>query len=208
MLDLIWLTLLFSLRIVMATPRVLLLGHSFLKRMHQLIRNPSNALREDLGISLPCTFKWHGIGGRTVAKVLHNDLGIVKAFSPDVVILQLGTNDLSQQPAATVGSQIEDLVRHLHDHCGVKLIYVCQTIRRETASVGFNAKTRLLIQYLRVVLEPLPYAIYWAHRGFWNTSSRIFLHDGVHLNGLGQYKLYRSYRGAVLNALRLIPSPT
>ena len=34
--------------------------------------------------------KWHGVGGRTIAKVVKYDLGVVKDFGPDIIILQLG----------------------------------------------------------------------------------------------------------------------
>ena len=43
------------------------------------------------------------------------------------------------------------------------------------------------------------------HRGFANPSVHPYLPDGVHVNSFGQYCLYRSYRGAILNALRMLP---
>ena len=98
---------------------------------------------------------------------------------------------------------IEDFVRLLHTSYGVKLVCVCQTLRRDNAPV-FNSKVGLLTRYLRVVLEPLPYAIFWGHKGFWKAQANFYVPDGVHLNGLGQYKLYKSLRGAVLRSLRLL----
>ena len=76
----------------------------------------------------------------------------------------------------TVGSAIEDLVRLLHGEYGVRLICVGQTIRRHLAG-NFNANVRLLAQYLKTVLEPLPFAIYWTHRGFWKMPIPDFCHD-------------------------------
>ena len=92
--------------VVMAEPRVLILGHSFIRRLHEFVRLP--ALREDFDVTTPMNLRWHGIGGRTVAKVIRYDLEIVRQFSPDIVILQLGTNDISDRSirsALTVGSQ-------------------------------------------------------------------------------------------------------
>ena len=50
----------------------------------------------------------------------------------------------------------------------------------------FNRKAKLLTKYLRVVLEPIPYAIFWGHRGFWRPTQNSYARDGVHLNSFGQ----------------------
>ena len=50
--------------------------------------------------------KLHGIGGRTIAKVLAYDLHVVESFQPHLVILELGTNDLSHLDPTKVGSSI------------------------------------------------------------------------------------------------------
>ena len=122
---------------------------------------------------------------------------MLHSFRPDIVIVQLGTNDLTSCPPLQVGSAIEDFVHLLYDSYGVKGVCVCQTISRRSAVV-FNKKVDILTRYLRVVLEPIPYAIYWGHRDFWRARNSFFFSDGTHLNSRGQYKLYRSLRGAVL----------
>ena len=190
----------------MGKARVLILGHSFIRRLREHITSSQdNGYTAKLGISTPEFFcKWHGVGGRTIAKVVKYDLGVVKDFGPDIIILQLGSNDLVDSTALTVGSDIEDLVVLLHDHYKVDLICVCQTLRRSSLEVMFNKNVSLLTRYLKAVLEPIPYAFFWSHRGFWNTKSQFLSRDGVHLNGGGQHKLYRSIRGAVLKCLRLL----
>ena len=115
-----------------------------------------------------------------------------------IVIVQLGTNDLSSRLPLLVGSDLEDFVRLLHDSCGVQLNCVYQTIRRRSA-MSFNKNVNILTHFLRVVLEPIPYALYWGHRGFWNARYNFLASNGVHLNSRGQCKLYRSLRGAILN---------
>ena len=47
---------------------------------------------------------------------------------------------------------------------------------------AFNRKAKLLMKYLRVVLESVAYAHFWGHRGFWRPSNNIHVRDGVHLN--------------------------
>ena len=72
---------------------------------------------------------------------------------------------------------------------------------RPKSPVGnFNDTVQLLAQYLKTVLEPLPFAIYWTHRGFWHASSSYLSYDCVHLNREGQHKLFKSIRGAVMSA--------
>ena len=190
----------------MGKARVLILGHSFIRSLRDHITSSQDhGYNAKLGISTPEYFcRWHGVGGRTIAKVVKYDLGAVKDFGPDIIILQLGSNDLVDSPALKVGSHLEDLVVLLHDHYKVDLICVCQTLRRSSSEVVFNKKVCLLTKYLKTVLEPIPYAFFWSHRGFWNTKSQFLSRDGVHLNGRGQHKLYRSMRGAVLKCLRLI----
>ena len=190
---------------VTPTPRVLILGHSFIRRLQKFIEHHIGHLDLSLQITAPADITWHGIGGRTVAKTIKFDLHVVRSTRPDIVIVQLGTNDLPFQSPLQVGSELEDFVRLLHDSYGVKFVCVRQTIRQRSFT-AFNKNVDLLTRYLRVVLEPIPYAIYWGHRGFWKARHNFYAADGVHLNSMGLYKLYRSFRGAVLKSMRLLSS--
>ena len=51
------------------------------------------------------------IGGRTIAKLLPFDLDHFRALQPDIVVLEIGSNDLCQagHRPETVGSSIESL---------------------------------------------------------------------------------------------------
>lgn len=191
----------------MAKARILILGHSFIRRLHNVLKQDNNSYTQQLGINHPTIIcKWHGVGGRTVHKVMKYDLDSVANFGPDIVILQLGSNDLVESSSLYVGSAIEDLVRLLHEVYHVDVVCVCQTVRRDAKDESFNSRVGLLSRYLKTVLESIPYAIYWSHRGFWRSKNNLLLDDGVHLNSRGQHKLYRSLRGAVLKCLRLLDS--
>ena len=48
------------------------------------------------------------MGGRTVTKGIKYVLNIVQSFNPDIVIMQLGTNDLSSSLPLQVGCEIGD----------------------------------------------------------------------------------------------------
>ena len=148
----------------MADPRVLILGHSFVRRLYSFIDSTSNpVLILSLGITEPLHVKWHGIGGRTIAKALAFDLHVVEYFKPHVVILKLGTNDLTNLDPTTVGLSLEDLTQVLHFRYGVQRIVVCQPIVRDKAT-EFNSQVTLLDMYLEIVIPLLPHAYFWKHR--------------------------------------------
>ena len=76
-------------------PSVLILGHSFVKRLKRDLRSHFDP-RADGNFKLGGTASvhLHGVGGRTVAKLRSFDLHVVERIAPDVVILEIGTNDL------------------------------------------------------------------------------------------------------------------
>ena len=89
----------------MGLPLILILGHSFIRRLDNFVAANPN-LNHQFLLNNFATFKWRGVGGRTVAKTLQYDLPVVASFTPDIVILQLGTNDLSRLYLLVVGSSI------------------------------------------------------------------------------------------------------
>ena len=125
-------------------------------------------------LSASALISWHGIGGCTIANTIKYNLHILHSFRPDIGIVHLGTNYLTSSSPLQVGSALEDFLHLLHDSYGVKGVCVCQTIRR-------RANVDILTRYVRVVLEPIQYAIYSGHRGFWWARNSFFPADGVHL---------------------------
>ena len=76
-------------------------------------------LPQNLHIDGNLSIKWHANVGRTISKVIRHDLGIVETFAPEIVVIQLGINDLSSFSALETGSALEDLSRLLHESHGV-----------------------------------------------------------------------------------------
>ncbi|CAH3042242.1 unnamed protein product, partial [Porites lobata] len=80
-----------------SSPVVLILGHSFVRRLcHDL--ETGFEQRADLNFNLKGTAVvfMHGVGGRTVPKLRMFDLHVVKQLSPDIIIVEIGTNDLTR----------------------------------------------------------------------------------------------------------------
>jgi lysophospholipase L1-like esterase len=172
-------------------PKVIVFGHSFVKRLYLNIQRAS--------------VKLHGIGGRTVDKLIAFNLDKVRSFRPAIVILEIGTNDLSHSKPEVVGSKIDDLVHLLLQLPYVQIVAVC-LITHRAAFPEFNGEAFMLNQYLEVVLGCVPNVFCWSHKGFLRRVKSPFLPNGVHFNRRAQYTLYRSYRGAIRKALASLPS--
>ena len=192
------------------TPQVLIMGHSFVHRFHKfLVQGSERRVSLDLNLSQSAHIHYYGVGGRTVDKLSKYDLSVVGRLKPEIVILELGSNDLSRSEGRPeqVGSKKESLVQLLHAQYGVKFIVVCQTINRALSlrsTPSYNDRVALLNRYLSVVLEMLPFATFWCHKGLRKPNVQILCKDGIHLNHKGQYALYRSYRDAILCVLKTI----
>ena len=188
-------------------PRALVLGHSFVRRLKEFAaHNHSDGTYDlNLGLSNVCSVIFHGIGGRTVDKMIRNDLDKIRSAAPNIVVLELGSNDLCDKDSdpETIALSIVALVELLITELSLRFIAVCEvTARQIEPFVGYNVRAALLNSHLRESLHAMPAAKCWQHRGLINpTNNAVYRPDGIHLNYIGNKALYRSYRGAILWAL-------
>ena len=194
---------------VHSSPVVLILGHSFIRRLCHDLETGFDQ-QADLNFNLkgtPVVFM-RGMGGRTVPKLRIFDLHVVKQLSPDIIILEIGTNDLTRVGPEVVGSEINDFVRFLVDNLAVNVVGVCHVIPSvfscAASQTSFLTSATALNQYTNAVLGDLPNVFCWVHTPFSSPGKDFYLNDGVHLNSVGQYQLYRSYRGTILRAIRML----
>jgi len=80
-------------------PCALLVGHSFVRRMTEFIeRNQEEGCySHTFGLESTCTIKTIRIGGRTVDKLIKHDLQDIRVTAPNVVILDISSNDLCDE---------------------------------------------------------------------------------------------------------------
>ena len=140
-----------------AAPTVLILGHSFVKRLQSDLETGFDS-RVDGNFNLRGSAFVHmfGVGGGTVSKLQAHDLHVISRLAPEVVILEIGTNDLSQSGPEVVALEIEVLVSLLREKYSVRVIGVCQVIPRGQSYAGFqsfNMKVPVLHQCLSALLE-------------------------------------------------------
>ncbi len=100
----------------------------------------------------------------------------------------------------------------MHTAVGAKLVMIGQALDRELGSFMptqqavdlYNHNAGIFNSYLEVVSEDTPGVKFWKHRGFQEpdleTYGPVIDEDGVHLTPRGQYKFFKSVRGAILYA--------
>ena len=74
---------------------VMVIGHSFVRRLEQFMLE-RYGFNHNMGFSFnTAEIMFRGIGGRTVDRLESHDLPMVEHFRPDIVYLEIGTNDLA-----------------------------------------------------------------------------------------------------------------
>ena len=192
----------------------MVIGHSFVRRLQQF-HSSTFGHYFNLGFSYSqLQVVYYGHSGLTVQDVMYYHLASIDQIKPDIIYLELGTNDLCS-PTATpmsVGNDLRLLVTQLLN-LGVKFVVTGQVIFRRGRGIpravpGFNRRVVTLNHYCARLLgtHSLPNSYFWHHRGMWHPACQVLARDGVHLNRQGMVKQGRSIRGALLYALRRIRS--
>ena len=116
-------------------PRALVLGHSFVRRLKDFAaQNHSNGPYDlNLGLSDVCSIVFLGIGGRTVDKLIRNDLDKIRSAAPNIVVLELGSNDLCDKDSdpETIALSIVALAELLITELSLRIIAVCEVTARQ-----------------------------------------------------------------------------
>ena len=127
---------------------------------------------------------------------------------PTIVVLCLGGNDVYgiSGNVLVVGMRLYEYAQSLVA-MGVKHVVVCQIIRRQCVRrLSWDEGTQRVLEineFLRAVSDTDRLS-FWVHRGFWQSLHNIFRADGVHFNDRGNFKLWRSIKGAIFGALKRV----
>jgi len=107
-------------------PKVHILDHSFHKHLSRDLSRGSDD-RTDLNFGLQGSLSVHfyGISGLTVDKLRAFNLGIINSLAPEIVILEIGTNDLANLPPEVIGSALDDLIQLLLSSFPVHVVGWC-----------------------------------------------------------------------------------
>lgn len=193
--------------------RVAIVGHSYIRRLEEVVRGQNNFMRLDLNIGEAQT-KWFFHGGWTFGRFKREAFEEVVSWAPYLVYLEIGTCDVdSDDHVSIVGMNALNLAHELLKR-GVGRVIFGSVLRREGKyhlPVGqFNCKA---VDYNDFMLgcvtnpgEPKRSnnrfkdnrIWFWVHRGFNNSAKTLFKRDGIHLSEeVGCKRLYESIQKAV-----------
>lgn len=162
-----------------APVRVVIMGHSFVTRLQRFLQ-----ITHDISMNLnlsaaQCAVTYSGLSGGTVARF--RSVQITRANNSDIVVLQIGSNDLCYSNTSTqsVVDSIIQLVHDLHFRQGVRHIIVMQMLKRHTPRNPAKNRFNLNVDWygarvdaahflLTAALRSLPYATYWKHKGLFS----------------------------------------
>ena len=196
-------------------PSVLLLGHSFVRRLRRYMkpRTPSESEESksgdkmylDLDLRRVCNVHILTEGRHTIQKTISYDWEQIRALKPDIVVIKLGCNDLSEPTWETeaICEAMDGFVGLLFSNIGIQYAVACKTTHRlpPLPFDGYNAHVDAFNAGLSTLFANNPRVTVWQHRGLVNPSANVYCKDGLHLNYQGNKTLYKSYRRATLYAL-------
>ena len=186
--------------------KVLVLGHSFVKRLNtDIINQVHPVLSPNLGlVNSDVVVQYLGFSGGNIFSPLddpNNRLdATLRAFPADVIVLQIGGNEIDQKEFDILLYKAS--VRHLiFRNC--KKVVICGIFPRfklmkVKLDVYHEKKEKINLDfYLEFFHDPQIH--FWSHGSGLMSNRDIFRRDGVHLNVNGTCKFFRSLRGAVMS---------
>lgn len=198
--------------------RVLILGHSHVRRLRGYVRKFRNGLDIKLNFNVSDAYvEMAGFSGLKTGQLLEPFvIRRIQRFRPHVIILLVGDNDnIPDCDTEEVASNIVARASTLQNRYGVQSVFVCQLLPRYLPSrylnYWYDRKAHDINQQLLEDIMPLPNMRFVYYGGlrfraedeysYWRGKSSYV--DGVHLTAEGYYDLYKALRGVVIQATRL-----
>lgn len=192
--------------------KVLLIGSSYVNRLKGDIRARANpAFKDNFGLDhVHVDFLCRG-GWRLHDIEAHLDLIVAKA--PNIIFIQCGANDISVSQPLRYGEAVADrlleIAKDIKKRTGAEIAIgpclerrVGRYIHSHDQADAYNQQATRANCFLKVVASEVG-VVYWRHRGLsnWQESGLedVIGRDGVHLSHRGQYKFYKSLKGAIVH---------
>ena len=162
--------------------KALVLEHSFIKRLRRWMRSNGRSMstrKHDVHL--------YGVGGRTIAKTYYNDLKVVRRKRPDVVFLQVGSNDILKESSPTIIlARMKRLVSVLLEKYHVSTVIVgsvvCRRKSRGLSRRAYDRKKQKINKFLSKEFGTSKRgkkSFFFPHKFF---KEKYFDRDGIHLN--------------------------
>jgi len=185
------------------------LGHSFIRRADQHLAD-----HNVINFGLPLFSHKIDLQGQGGAHIL-DIIPLLESCTstPDVVMIDVGTNDLTNRraPPHTLALQVFNIARRLVTHHNVKHVVLFQILPRTTwgrhgQPPAFSARVARYNEMIESLIyrykDSLPISC-WVHKGMRSNIDK-FISDGVHLNEAGMTKYIKSVRRAILATSRRV----
>ena len=157
--------------------------------------------------------QFSGKSGATIESLKRTQLSDVRDFELEIVILDIGTNDLSTCSPGQLASAIAALVETLLTDYQVQFVVVVQILPRFKSMYPssrpidipkFNADVDSCNKLLVEKLSNQSKCKFWWHKGFWGHNQRVmFGPDGVHFSSpKGQSKYFHNLRAILVSYIK------
>ena len=209
---------------------VLYYGHSFVQHLRDYVKT-----REELknwGFApRQADIHYYSQSGATIERLLQpQHLWHIEYMKPDIVIIEVATNDLSREGndyhPDTLSIKAQQLVLEIRDR-GVKRIVLnqvlprgemgmdrsikkskgrCVPISREERLEAVKQFRERVVRYNEAchpLINSMDLCMFWHHHNLWAHISEE-VEDGTHLNAMGHSKLIKSLKGALIVSMKLI----
>ena len=170
---------------------VLILGHSYVRRLAQFVYTSSMDVSPNFGINIAkCKVFYARFGGASVHRIHQELRKEVNRVQPSVVILQVGSNDVKRNSddPEELATRVLQLARRLVNDFGIAHVVVSQLfLRNKTYCTRYNEIVQMMNTHLHDQLQGERCISFWRHFGFWNAEVRELLQhkDKIHFNDLG-----------------------
>jgi lysophospholipase L1-like esterase len=178
--------------------RILLLGHSYVRRLHQFMAHKTD--RKNLGfnptdVNVSCLFI-SGASVRPGSKSIYQLIDEVSRRRPDIVYIHVGENDVGN----VTPDELTSLIVGLRQRINHANVIVSQLLPFPRLS-GHISTILLVNDFLQRNLDRQDNTTYWKHRGgFWlRPASRnaVYANDRTHLTANSLQVYWSSVRAAV-----------
>ena len=191
-------------------PEVLVFGHSFVRRLAIDIYNPLYTdLKRNFGLD-QCNVTLRGLGNLAIhrdSSAFYERVDAVFRRKPfDIVLCQLGGNDISLDlDSLTLAKELIDFGEYLINSKNVKIVYICEIFTRDSprdiSPAEYEIRRTDTNSSLHSHLQHNSRIKLWRHKRIFESPLHIFNQDGIHMNSVGQKKLYKSIRQGIIFAV-------
>ena len=134
---------------------------------------------------------------------LEHDLSEVQRYKPDIVILEIGCNDLSDPRCSPydLAYTINQLICEIKRVATDSFIIVSEILPRNKIpfrTPNYNQKVKEANYHLRRFCRQYNSVLFWSHGNLSEGTPWVLMPDSVHLNSIGNHKLHISYQRALL----------